>query len=565
MNRWRIKKEGYETTEGYETDFDPHNRNKTGLLVFGLEREGSIPPEMVRVPTGEAFLYLPSLDRRETAVLNEYLIDRYEVTNREFKRFVTNGGYEKREYWKAPFLKGGRPHSWEEAMAEFKDKTGRAGPATWEAGDYPEGQGDFPVAGISWYEAAAYADFVGKDLPTIYHWNRAAAPDSSPVIIPLSNFSFKGTAPVGSHQGLSAHGAYDMAGNVREWCWNPSGDQRVILGGGWNDQAYMFDVAFTLPPFDRSPSNGMRCIKYLKTDENKAELRKPVKFEKRDYEKERPVSNEVFEIYKSMYAYDKTKLNAKIEAVDDSPNEWTKEKISFDAAYGKERVILYLYIPKNAEPPYQAVTYFPGGYAKLRSEFMESMDLQSFDFIITTGRAVAYPIYEGTFERGGDADASLLPSTTNSYKDYVIKWAKDLRRSIDYLETRTDIDADRLAYYGVSWGGCMAAIMPAVETRFKASVACVGGLYFQKALPEVDTLNFAPRVRIPTLMLNGRYDHWFPFETSQEPMFRLLGTPAAHKVQKIYETGHYVPRQILINETLDWLDRYLGPVKRKEQ
>jgi hypothetical protein len=110
----------------------------------------------------------------------------------------------------------------------------------------------------------------------------------------------------------------------------------------------------------------------------------------------------------------------------------------------------------------------------------------------------------------------------------------------------------------------MAAIMPAVETRFKASVAYVGGLYFQKTLPEVDTLNFAPRVKIPTLMLNGRYDQWFPFETSQKPMFRLLGTPPAHKVQRIYETGHYVPRHILIKETLDWLDRYLGPVKRKK-
>ena len=111
----------------------------------------------------------------------------------------------------------------------------------------------------------------------------------------------------------------------------------------------------------------------------------------------------------------------------------------------------------------------------------------------------------------------------------------------------------------------MAAIMPVVETRFKASVAYVGGLYFQKALPEVDTINFAPRVRIPTLMLNGRYDNWFPFETSQKPMFRLLGTPPAHKVQRIYETGHYVPRHILVKETLDWLDRYLGPVKRKER
>ena len=80
--------------------------------------------------------------------------------------------------------------------------------------------------------------------------------------------------------------------------------------------------------------------------------------------------------------------------------------------------------------------------------------------------------------------------------------------------------------------------------------------------PEVDQINFAPRVRIPTLMLNGRYDFLFPFETSQIPMYRFLGTPEEHKVHKVYETAHFVPRNEEIKETLNWLDRYLGPVKR---
>ena len=61
-------------------------------------------------------------------------------------------------------------------------------------------------------------------------------------------------------------------------------------------------------------------------------------------------------------------------------------------------------------------------------------------------------------------------------------------------------------------------------------------------------------------MLNGRFDFFYPVETSQELMFRLLGTPKQYKRRVVYETGHNIPRNELIKETLDWLDRYLGPV-----
>ena len=101
-------------------------------------------------------------------------MDRYEVTNRQFKAFVDGGGYGKREYWKQPFVGTGREISWEEAQAQFRDATGRPGPASWELGSFPEGREDFPVDGVSWYEAAAYAEFAGKSLPTVYHWYRAA-------------------------------------------------------------------------------------------------------------------------------------------------------------------------------------------------------------------------------------------------------------------------------------------------------------------------------------------------------------------------------------------------------
>jgi hypothetical protein len=83
-------------------------------------------------------------------------------------------------------------------------------------------------------------------------------------------------------------------------------------------------------------------------------------------------------------------------------------------------------------------------------------------------------------------------------------------------------------------------------------------------MPEVDGINFVSRVQVPTLMLNGRYDHFFPLKTSQEPMFELLGVPVEDKRLVLYETGHISPRVMIIRETLDWLDQYLGVVGATE-
>ena len=264
-----------------------------------------------------------------------------------------------------------------------------------------------------------------------------------------------------------------------------------------------------------------------------------------------------------MYRYDKRELNSAIESADEKAAEFRKEKISFNAAYGGERVIAYLFLPKTGNPPYQAVVFFPGSSAinQRSSESLESFPMfRTYDLIIKSGRALIFPIYKGTFERGDDLGSSL-PNETNFYKEHVIQWAKDLGRSIDYLETRKDIDTDKLAYYGYSWGGRLGGIMLAVEKRFKTGILGLGGLRFQSQLPEVDPFHFLSRIKIPVLMLNGRYDHFFPYETSQIPMFKLLGTPPEHKRHVVYESGHFVPRTQLIKEALDWLDRYLGPVK----
>ncbi|MEE8193416.1 MAG: dienelactone hydrolase family protein, partial [Gemmatimonadales bacterium] len=266
------------------------------------------------------------------------------------------------------------------------------------------------------------------------------------------------------------------------------------------------------------------------------------------------------------FSYDETDLNARVEYREESPGGWIHETISFDAAYGGERVLAHLFLPGNTPPPFQTVIYFPGGASRWTTS---SEDLESYyefsmflSFLVRNGRAVLYPVYKGTFERGSPALMTLARGAeSHAYTEYLIQTVKDFKRSVDYLETRPDIDSERLAFYGMSWGGWIGAIIPAVEERLGASILVAGG-FGGRARPEAHELNYVTRVETPTLMLNGRYDNIFALEEKVRPMFDLLGTPAEHKRLILYDTDHIPPRAEFIKETLAWLDEYLGPVGR---
>jgi pimeloyl-ACP methyl ester carboxylesterase len=191
-----------------------------------------------------------------------------------------------------------------------------------------------------------------------------------------------------------------------------------------------------------------------------------------------------------------------------------------------------------------------------------SKDLELFgcDFIIKSGRALVYPIYEGQYERGDGLEYDD-PDETARYRDHVIYWRKDLGRTIDFLETRKDLNLEKLAYYGLSTGAYLGNILPAVESRIRVAVLLGGGFEFAKKMPEVDELNFAPRVKVPTLLVDGRYDEFFPLKTSQNVMFRFLGTPEKDKRHAVLEGGHIPEYDRMVKEILDWLDKYQGPLK----
>jgi dipeptidyl aminopeptidase/acylaminoacyl peptidase len=181
--------------------------------------------------------------------------------------------------------------------------------------------------------------------------------------------------------------------------------------------------------------------------------------------------------------------------------------------------------------------------------------LRYVEFVIRSGRAVLFPIYQGTFERN-----TAAPAGPNASRELMITWSKELGKSIDYLETRREIDRERIAYYGQSMGAVVGPVLTALEPRLKASILLGGGVENTREPAEVSPINFAPRVQTPTLMLTGRQDFSRPVETLQRPLFNLLGPPADRKRLALFDGGHIPRLQDIIREILDWLDRYLGPI-----
>ena len=554
----RIEKEGFETVNHLYRGIDHYESPEIAKeLDFVLVEKGVLPPGMVQISETSVEI-VEQLLEPETAQIPPFLIDTREVTNREYKEFVDAGGYRNSQYWEHDFVKDGRVLSFEEAVEEFQDRTNQQGPSTWEVGTFPEGRENFPVSGVSWYEAAAYAKFSGKHLPTIYHWKAATDSHLATYIYPSSNFDNRGPREVGSGP-PEALGTYDMAGNVKEWCSNSSEDFRFVLGGGWNEPIYAYTQIDFQHPFTRSDTFGFRCVKFSDENDTALEnLKRSIPVRSRSRLTIKGVSDQIFEAYISQYAYDKLKLNSAVESVDQSATYWTRERVTFDATYDDERIIAYLFLPKNVDPPYQTVIFFPGSGAIEQSSI--DGQVRMFDFIIKSGRAVMFPIYFGTLERRGGFDLNV-ERDSRKYSDYVINWMNELRRSLDYLQTRDEIDINRLAYYGFSWGGRLGSIALSLDNRLRLAVFLDGGIGVGSPRPEVMEANFAPRVNVPVLMINGRNDAVFPLETRQLPLFSLLGTPDEHKRHILYESGHCVIgfwKNQVVSDILDWLDDYFG-------
>jgi eukaryotic-like serine/threonine-protein kinase len=534
---------------------------------------GVVPARMVFVPGGDYRLISWSRPTDRRVHLDDYFIDKYEVSNQEYKEFVNGGGYVKRAYWKHPFVTHGRTVPWDEVIRTLVDRTGLPGPRTWSNQRFPDGKANYPVTDITWYEADAYAAFRGKQLATIFQWEKAARNGFSPVAgvaampwgvfypgDPLegrANFGPAALPTTSAEFGMSAFGAYNMAGNVAEWTSNDSSDGFLATGGAWGDPTYTFSLFGGRPGFFTSDKLGFRCVRIAsESSGDQGGLRIELNQEVPQFTVSSP---QVFATLASSYRYEKTPLDARIEQTIETP-EWKREKITFNGANGA-RAIAYLYLPHHGPRPLQVMHYLPAGDVAYGFRSLPaSMDERMAPFV-RAGRAAFGVVLEGYVERLRPTSFVPPAATTIEFTEIMVNRVTDLRRGLDYLETRTDIDMTRMAALAPSAGSVLGLILAALETRYRALVYVGAGLpgSYRAINAAANPINFAPHIRAPKLIVQGRYDEDTPIRTATEPLFKLLSEP---KRLTLYDGGHVPSVEVLMSATSGWLDEHLGRVVR---
>lgn len=569
----RLSLEGYRSAERlfapsrelvYRRTVNEHP--DSGVVVHLIQTTAGGPPAgMVRIPGGNYELVSPDMPNAFVATLDEFYIDRFEVTNKEFLEFVRAGGYANETHW----TEFSNPRDHAEMVARLVDQTGQPGPRGWTDQMYPEGEVDYPVTGVTWYEAAAYAAFRGRGLPTLHQWEKAARDGAfnafDDFVLPWGMVPSGGIGsnrvrsltskpgPVDEHPfGQSIYGAYAMAGNVKEWLANRHGEGRAVAGGSWQDPLYLFSAVGGHDPLYSASTLGFRTVwldpdrRRLSRDQGLVTLDTlgitPV------YD---PVDRSTFRTLLTHYRYDRRAANAEIVASAET-EDWVREEIAFDGPEG-ERVLSYLYLPRRSPPPHRPVLFVPGGSVFFGVEVPVATEAIATP-LVHSGRAVFVVVMKGMTSRefGDDWKSPELQSV--AYRDLAVLHATEMRMGLDYLETRNDLAMEDLAYFGWSRGAASRLMFAAVDDRFQVIVFGGGGIdeRFRPVLPEADPVNFAPYIDTPTLLINGRQDEEHPWLTRALPLWNLLSQPK--ELVLVEGAGHRPPSDNLIPAIEAFLD-----------
>ncbi|MBP1654256.1 MAG: hypothetical protein H6Q28_812, partial [Bacteroidetes bacterium] len=545
---------------------------RRGIVVdVQLVDTAAAPPFMARVPAGTYQLADWSIRGKEEVQLDDFLVDEREVSNEEYRAFVRAGGYVKREFWKHHIIVDGKPMPWEQAMRTLVDQTHLPGPRGWMGQSYPDGKGDHPVTGITWYEAAAFAEFAGKSLPTVYQWEKAARngiPNLMGIVMPWglvqdtsgnfrnrANFETDGTTPVSRYRtGMSPFGCLNMAGNVREWLDTETSRGRLVAGGSWKDPYYLFSRYAGFPQGLASDDLGFRCVLNRDGTARKGPPAVDLHRETPTYRPDRSID---FAALAGFYNYDRGPLTILSSSIEETP-EWRKEKVAFSGSDGEE-IVAYLFLPKLAQAPYQCIVFDPhsGVYAGIvQADWAAEVILGPH---IRSGRAVLAIVPKGSLQRPWSSREGFPPRSSVLYRDRVVRWVRDNRIGIDYLGSRGDIDMHRVALVVLSnEGGPL--LVPALDTRYRsvALVACGLDPDVNDNRPETNPINFLPHYSAPTLVLNGTYDEVFPTEQCAIPLYNLLPEP---KKLELLNSGHAPPLGQRVPVINRWLDETMGQVQ----
>jgi len=529
-------------------------------VVVRLARADSAPNDMVFVPGGPYRLAGPSMPLGQETMLADYFIDKYEVSNEQYRAFVASGGYRRTE------------------LARFVDRSGMPGPRGWTGQEYPAGRGRYPVTDVSWREASAHCAAHGKHLPTVFEWEKAArngatAPGEG-VMMPWgyvrpgdatslrANFLSNNPAPVDAYPfGVSAYGVYNMAGNAKEWIANPLRDGYGVMGGSWEDPIYLYAAFGALAADASSPALGFRCARLADTHvtgKDQGAFRIPIENRTPHYATIAPAA---FQSLLEHYRYDSRPLEVSVLETVATP-DWTRQKIRFVALEG-DTALAYFYLPRQAAAPFQTMVYLSStaAFVQIRSvpEEVELIIAPN----IRGGRAVLAVVFKGMAERAFGPGWEPPDAGSVRFRDLMVLHGTELRRALDYLATRPDVDMRRLAYVATSWGAGSRLALAGIDNRFHAVVLLGGGIddrISATALPEASSINFAPYIRPPKLLLNGRDDEEDPWLTRGLPLWNLLRKPK--QLVLVPGAGHMVPLEARVAAINKFLDQTLGPVRR---
>jgi dienelactone hydrolase len=531
---------------------------------FDLTGMGEVPADHAFIPGLDArIMWFPGIDLGQISY-GPFSISKTEVSNTEYQAFVNHVDYKNPSYWDFPVTINGTEHTFEQALRTFSGKFGKPGPANWSYGSFPVDQGNYPVTGISWFEARAYARFRNMKLPNVYQWLVAARLSQNFILPDIRNSNLKSAVlrEVDDPADMNFHGLMNIAGNVKEWATNPHGDgldRLSILGGAYYDNLYNFNDYYSASPLDRSIGNGMRLVQSVGRETPESLNDKPVIHVKRDILSESNVSDEVFEVYRTQFDYTPYPLDVDVEIVPGHPTDYVVERFEMLPPYENDEPLHgYIIYRKDPKRKLKPVLIFPGAgsiYTNTDTDIVP-WHMKHTDYLLREGYAIVHPVYFSTYNRRKTL-TTWWANETEQYKDSIVKIGKDFRRIIDYLESRKDIDARNITYQGYSWGSLMSNTLLAIDQRVRSAFVCVGGLQLPRSQRAIDPALFIRRVRTPIMHITGKLDGVFEYETSQIPMQKLLGTPKRdQKMIVLEDVGHGIPRDTIIVNHLAWIKKY---------
>jgi dienelactone hydrolase len=525
---------------------------------------------MVYVPAFETLVPIMGLRRMEN--LGPFYIGRTEVSNSEYQEFVDSGGYANEQHWAALSEKD-PPLSFSDVSELFVDQSGMPGPATWRDGRHPDGQGDFPVTGVSYFEAAAYASFRGMKLPTARHWARAALGIDEqrwPLarsVVPAARLSGDTPVPVNAGNAVSTWGGLHMVGNVREWTRDYSGDDRMCVGSSFTGPAWNYAMPGFADPLLRPDTFGFRLASY--SDDTV-----PVGVRNTGSEPRLPsVSDETFAGILRQLHYPAGTVSASDATLvyEREEQEWLRRKILLPTEEANDPLPVLLFVPKTAEAPLRPVIFLPPGDSYEAGFPSERIDISRYDidFLVQEGLALIWPIYWGTHDRHVRRPAEGSSEQLRTWQLSIDRRRNELGRVIDFLDDDPSFDGDQVSLMAVSFGATyMAPPLLAAEERVKTAVLLATGL--ANLNPDRFPLHlnpntYWPRITQPMLILSGRYDLGFNASANEPLLLQALKETADRNRVILYPSAHWpLPPRLIHRDVMTWLDERTGRVRTAE-